>query len=235
MACALHFCKGCLYKRKSSAPPAPIKDVLNCYKKNMLHCLHLDPWITAGKCAPSIADAIPIAATGHLCGLTPGRACFPHVCKNSHQTRLSKPALRIFANELLTRIPRLIRVSDFDGLFHEVANAAYAVKASPAMVKAKLTGKVNAPDFLTIYDTALRLGFHPAINKYPDKIFLHAGPGESVVKLCASGIITVKPRRFPGVPNAKYYAKSDFSSITSASTLQEYEIENFLCVCENCF
>jgi hypothetical protein len=200
----------------------------------MLHCLHLDPWITASKCAPTIADAIPIAATGHLCGLKPGRACFPHVCQNSHQKRLSNPALRIFVNELLTGIPRLKRVSDFDDLFREVADAAYAVKASPAIVKAKLTGKVNTPDFLAIYDTALRLGFHPDIDKYPGKIFLHAGPGKSVSKLRASGRITIKPRLFPGVPDAKYYDKSDFPGKIRASALQEYEIENFLCVCKKC-
>jgi hypothetical protein len=92
---------------------------------------------------------------------------------------------------------------------------------------------------LAIYDTALRIGFHPAIRKQPDKIFLHAGPIKSAKSLAKAGLITPPaPLSFAGVPGAKYYEKKHFtgSKIPKAFfTLKEYEIENFLCICASAY
>jgi len=120
--------------------------------------------------------------------------------KHSHQRRFVKDnTLAELYTKLLKIKDKIIIVNNFDELF-ELIYKTYVF---------------NDRFSLTIYDTALRLGFY--LNKFPEKIYLHAGTKIGIEKLIGK------------IENhfvMKKYLPEPFKSCD----LNEYELEDLFCI-----
>lgn len=165
-------------------------DVINYYKNNRVGCVRNDKVIQYCKNSPDLETAI-IRATWSR---------DEDNNKHPHQRRFIKDVtLEELCIKLLKIKYKIINVNNFDELF-ELIYKTYVF---------------NNRDSLTIYDTALRLGFY--LNKYPEKIYIHAGTKKGVEKV------------FGNIKNhsvRKKYLPEPFKSCD----LTEYELEDLFCV-----
>jgi hypothetical protein len=153
-----------------------------------------DPWCAACMEAKTFCEAAAIAASARLCGLSsPGGRGLKH----PHQRRIPNKLLEEFAQALQKKHQALSRAADFEELMSIVSAAA-------------LPG-IGA---LTIYDTALRLGFRLKLR--PGLVYLHRG--------------TLKGARLLGIGANGSIAKDKLPKVLKDSDLDPGELEDFLCV-----
>jgi hypothetical protein len=132
---------------------------LNNYRKRIKK--NPDTWLLHCKNQKSLSDAIQcsVMSENHQ-----GK-------RNSHQYRLKKENLEVFAEHLKTQEERLSKAESFDIIFKLVENIGTKDEGIGEML---------------IYDTAERIGHY--LNILPDKIYLHAGAREGAEKLLGKRI-----------------------------------------------
>jgi hypothetical protein len=164
--------------------------IIEHYKNNRVGCVRDDKVIIYCKNSPDIETAIRRAAMA--------RDEYGH--KHSHQNQYIKDEkLEILEEKMLTKKKEILNVNNFDELFEIIIK----------------TNVFKGKESLTVYDTALRLGFY--LNKLPEKIYMHAGTREGAEKIRG---------RIEGHFLMKKYLPTPFRNCD----LTEYELEDLFCV-----
>jgi hypothetical protein len=131
--------------------------IIQEYKKFSVGCVRNDKVIKFCKEAPNLEMAITRASMA--------KNEYGH--KHVHQKRfVGDEKLKLLREKLLRQRTEIQKINSFDELFEIV-------------VKTNVFD--NARDSLTVYDTALRLGFF--LDKLPDRIYLHEGSRVGVEKI----------------------------------------------------
>jgi hypothetical protein len=175
-----------------------LKQAIEQYKKDHRRedgSIKPDPWCAACMEAKSFHDAVGIAASAHLYGLPSPPD--PKNRKHSHQWKIPNKLLEEFAQALQKECQALARAADFTKLMSLVSAAA------PSGI-----------GDLTVYDTALRLGFRRNIR--PTLVYLHRG--------------TLAGARLLGITAKESIAKDCLPGPLKNSDLDPGELEDFLCI-----
>ena len=145
------------------------------------------------------------------CNSCAKRDCLLYFCvKGGHQFRMKE-------HEIVDAVDALKSHSILSGTYKDFEDLYIAVNA--AISKCKGVGD------LTVYDTALRIGY--LLKVLPkDYVYLYAGGYEGY-------------KRVTNLSAPDYYGKNDLVSLQSLDPeflrLNAYEIEDFFCVCKNFF
>jgi hypothetical protein len=164
--------------------------IIEHYKNNRVGCVRNDKVIKYCQNSPDIETAIFRSAmardeNGH---------------KHSHQKRYIKDEILIrLVEKMLKKKNEIIKVNNFHDLF-EIITKTYVF---------------DSDDSLTVYDTALRLGFY--LKKLPEKIYIHAGTRKGAEKVRG---------RIENNFLMKKYLPEPFKSCD----LTEYELEDLFCI-----
>jgi hypothetical protein len=152
-----------------------------------------DTWLTYCKNQNNLSDAIYFAAISenHL-----GK-------RHSHQYRLKKMDMLIFAEKLKSHEIQIKNAETFDVLFKLIQNIGF---------------KLNGIGEMLIYDAAERIGLF--LNLFPDKIYLHAGTRIGAEKML-------------GKINSNTISKAKLPEPFKSSNLSCTEIEDILCMYKN--
>lgn len=122
-----------------------------------------------------------------------------------HQTRIGKIKLNLFAEKLKEKEPEIKQAKNFDELLSIVESV-----------------RCDGIAELTHYDTAERIGAY--LDRYPDKIYLHAGTRVGVRNLLGDSI-----------KNRKYITLDELPKEFLRHDLTASEFENIFCNCKDDF
>src|SRR5262249_40973014 len=125
--------------------------------------------------------------------------------RHSHQYRLNKADMELFAKELQSQEERIRAAESFDILFKVIE---------------KVGVKIEGIGDMLIYDSAERIGGY--LNIFPDKVYLHAGTREGAEKLL-------------GKIEASTIRKEMFPEPIRSSNLSCADIESLLCIYKDIF
>jgi predicted patatin/cPLA2 family phospholipase len=165
-------------------------EIIHDYKNNRDGCVRDDKVIKYCKNAPDLKTAIIRAAM----------AKGENGNKHPHQRRyIRDDVLKKLANKLIEREKQIKNIKNFDELFEIIVR----------------TYVFNNEDSLTVYDTALRIGFY--LNKFPEKIYIHAGAKKGAEKI-------------RGKIENHFVMKKYLPEPFKSSDLAEYELEDLFCV-----
>jgi hypothetical protein len=164
-------------------------DIIDNYKNSRIGCVRNDKVIIYCKNSPDIETAIDRAAM----------AKDEYGNKHSHQWRIKDYILEELADKMSMKAGEIFNVKNFDELYEIITK----------------TCVFKSIDSLTVYDTALRLGFY--LNKLPEKIYIHTGARKGAEKICGK----IKNHFL-----MKKYLPEPFKSCD----LTEYELEDLFCV-----
>jgi hypothetical protein len=130
-----------------------------------------DRWSAACGNAGSLSEAIAIAASAHLCGLS-SLPCVSRGCKHPHQRHIFNELLAHFARSLQEKSRDLEGAGDFEQII-SIVSAAAPHGIGP----------------LAVYDAAFRLGARLGIR--PGLVYLHSGTlaGARILGITAKGSI----------------------------------------------
>ena len=165
-------------------------EIIQHYKNSRTGCVRNDKVIEYCKKAPDLKAAIIRASmardeNGH---------------KHSHQKQYVKDeTLEKLQGKLLERELKIKNANNFDELFEIITQ----------------TWVFDSKESLTVYDTALRLGFY--LNKLPEKIYMHAGAREGAEKI-------------RGKTENYFLLKKFLPEPFKSCDLKEYELEDLFCI-----
>lgn len=161
-----------------------LKDIVADYIKNKRKVVEAERRFYAEKTSFQEVVSLAAKAKGPCNGIHP------------HQRRVGAKRLSEFAKSLLEALPDLKKLKSFEELYN-------AVEAR----------KIEGVGELTVYDTALRIGWYLKIE--PEKVYLHCGAKKGAKNLgVGEGEKTISADKFP----------SDFHKF------KPYEIEDCLCI-----
>jgi len=175
--------------KKTAVSTMDYSAIINEYKKTSFGCVCDSKIIEYCKASPDLKTAIKRAAL----------ARDEKEKKFIHQYRIKNDTLRKLDAELLKIKNKIKTVNNFDELF-ELVHGTRVFKSRYS---------------LTVYDTALRLGFY--LKKYPERIYLHAGAKKGAEKVM-------------GKIRKHFIMKNDLPEPFRSCGLKEYELEDLFCV-----